>query len=431
MLDYAIIDTDNKKQQPFSDLVSNSKIFKKEYKTEDLLKLKDVWTDNSDYSDYPTLDTVIKNYNPVEDKHKSFVCRVQDKYVWSSCGKIGGYDRPNDVDYKKCHSHLNEKVNGNGQKKGFNDDDADVLHGKIRFIKKNGKYSLYLVKNRGNHRFVMKKLANNGEPTEHLFKIKFHDILDNKLNEDYFKMDEGDGHHTDAQLRTSQNEPQKFTSGLVARKKHFVDLFNFLKENKINYKGVMEIHNVECDEWLTISSVQLLNGGISNGAFSMYGKENIEYAIKTIQRSKDTTKETKIFNSAVLSIASVYQSFTKDQTKSTVPSSQKDESTATVAFDKKELDDFFDLYIEESHGKSLFSKKPFKFNSLTITKNIKCREHIFLEKLFVSLEAYHRNLRGRKNRYLTVRQHNVEHFLAKITDPLLKEQSYNTINNTK
>ena len=54
------------------------------------------------------------------------------------------------------------------------EDDADVLHGKIRFIKKNDKTYLYLVKNRGNHRFVMKKLANKGTSTKHLFKIKFH-----------------------------------------------------------------------------------------------------------------------------------------------------------------------------------------------------------------------------------------------------------------
>lgn len=430
----------------FTDLVSNSDIFKEQYDDNALLSLPD-WPDNSDYSNYPTLQEVIQDYDPEKDKNKSFVCRVSDKFVLSSCANLDGYDRPNNVDYKKCHAHLNERINGNSEVKGFNDEDADVLHGKIRFvIQEDGKILLFLVKNKGNHRFVMKALAHRGEDTEHLFKLKFHDMTFDFANieaaEEYFKISEADGHFTDAQLRTSQNEVQKFTAGLAARQSNFIECYNFLLENKVNFKpnkahkGVMQIKNVDVtedkpeglEEWISISSIQLLNEGITNGAFKKYGKENIEYAIKTIQRNVQYTEEKTILNSVILSIASAYQSFTTDQT--TLGNTPGDVTPKKVApaFTVAELDNFFDKFVKSKSKLDEFEDSVFKFNSLTMTKNIKNREVIFLKIFFRNLSTYHKNINKHTIKKLTQNHKNTKHFLKKISGDILCDKAHEYIN---
>jgi len=446
----------NKYLNTFTDLVSNSDIFKKEYDDNALLSLPN-WPDNSDYSHYPTLQEVIQDYDPEKDKNKSFVCRVSDKFVFSSCANLDGYDRPNNVDYKKCHAHLNEKINGNSEVKGFNDEDADVLHGKIRFaIQEDGKILLFLVKNKGNHRFVMKALAHRGEYTEHLFKLKFHDIYSiedlakydakerdsARAAEEYFKISESDGHFTDAQLRTSQNEVQKFTAGLSARKSDFIECYNFLLENKLNFKptkehrGVMQIKKVDVtegkpegmEEWINISSIQLLNEGITNGAFKKYGIKNIEYAIKTIQRNVQYTKETTILNSVILSIASAYQSFTTDQTKFGNKPGDVAPKKVAPAFTVDDLDKFFDKFIKSKSKLDEFEDSVFKFNSLTMTKNIKNREVIFLKIFFRNLSTYHKNINKHSIKMLTQNHKNTRHFLKKISGDILCDKAREYIN---
>jgi|TARA_B110000211_G_scaffold77937_1_gene91391 hypothetical protein len=428
--------THDQKTPHFTDLVSNSKIFNKKYDEKTLLELPS-WSDNSDYSGFNTLEQVIKKHNPIDDKDKSYICVVEDNQIWSSCSKKDGYDRVSSVDYDKCINNLNQTINGNIEVKGWNEDDADVLHGKIRFIKKNDKTYLYLVKNRGNHRFVMKKLANKGTSTKHLFKIKFHDISDKYLNEEYFKMNEGDSHLTDCQDRNSQTEKQRFSAGLTARKPHFVDLFNFLKENKLNYNGIMQVRGVEkSDNWLEISSIQYLNGGTSNGAFKKYGKDNIVHALETIKRNTKYTGEKVLMNSVLLSLASVYQSFTTDQSLFGIKPSEKEDYESSKSkknykppFLVKELNKFFDDHIKWScsDDNPYKNEEAFKFSNMAMTGKVKNMEFIFLNLLYSKLVSNHKKIRGNTKNMLSHGNKNVQHFLQKVNDPFLRKEANNII----
>ena len=81
-----------------------------------------------------------------------------------------------------------------------------------------GNIKVYCVKNMGNHRFWMKKLANRGASCEYLMKVKFHEgIVDTALTQEDFIRIEAAAHHADAGDRNTQVEGQKFASGLAAK----------------------------------------------------------------------------------------------------------------------------------------------------------------------------------------------------------------------
>lgn len=301
----------------FSDLVSNTLLFKEEYSeqriAEELSKKK--YKDDSDYQNYPNILKVLEENNY---DISNIVCTIPDEYIWSSSNKLRGYDRPEEVKYVQCTANLDEKVNG--ETKGFSDKDAGTLNAYIRFFYDEDTDTMYyyIVKNMGNHRFAMKAMANEGQPFDVLVKVQSHNLQKDLQQDDFIKI-EADGHHSDADNRQSQNETQKFYSGYRSGHPQFVECFNYLLQKRLNYNGIMkqEYEAAEGDykkkfedyeTWPNLNSIQGLNKGLSNGIFAKYGKENVDYAIETLQKAMVHTKETQINNTILWVTASSFKS---------------------------------------------------------------------------------------------------------------------------
>ena len=103
-------------------------------------------------------------------------------------------------------------------------------------------------------------LIDNGKITEVLMSVRFHKM--GLTQKEYIKI-ESERHTTDAGDRSGQNESQKFASSYRAGRKHAVECFNFLKNEKLNYDGIMQLERVEgADDFLNLSSISGLKDGI-------------------------------------------------------------------------------------------------------------------------------------------------------------------------
>ena len=365
MTHFNIVRYDSKDTNPqpyFKDLMSNLEYFNSQYDDNALLELPN-WKDNSNYSSYPSLQTIIENFDPQEDKGKSFVCRVQDDEIWSSDSSLGGFDRAYQTKDKSCRSNLNRTTYNESEPKGFNDDDAGILNAYIRYhTDLFGNTKLVCVKNMGNHRFWMKKLANKGAPCEYLMKVKFHEGIEyNSLTQEDFIRIEAAAHHADAGDRNTQIESQKFMSGLAAKVPEMVYCYDFLVKNQLNYKDIMEIKGVEgCKDWLSISSVNGFNNGEGNGKFKEYNLVNVEAAINVTKRiAKEITHEPIILASAVYCIAGMFKSLSEWHDK------------VGPLFTKKQLDRFIYEFFEYNNENSSFRKRTLKLAHLAQTGGIK------------------------------------------------------------
>ena len=365
MQNFSIVRYDSKdtNHKPyFKDLMSNLEYFNSEYDNNALLELPN-WRDNSNYSSYPSLQTIIENFDPEDDKGKSFVCRVQDDEIWSSDSSLGGFDRAYQTKDKSCRSNLNSTTYGESEPKGFNDDDAGILNAYIRYdIDEFGNIKVYCVKNMGNHRFWMKKLANRGASCAYLMKVKFHEgIVDTALTQEDFIRIEAAAHHADAGDRNTQVEGQKFASGLAAKIPEMVYCYDFLVQNQLNYKDIMKIKGVEgSEDWLSISSINGFNVGHGNGKFKEYNLVNVEAAIDVTKRiAKEITHEPIILSSAIYCIAGMFKSLSENH------------DGATALFTKKELDRFIYEFYEYNNEDSSFRKRTLKLTHLAQTGGVK------------------------------------------------------------
>jgi len=398
----------------FTDLVSNLKLFNNQYNETRLNDLP-VWIDNSDYSNYPTFEEIVENFDPKRDNGKTFVCRVKDIQFWTSDSTLGGYDRGTKTSDQKCRDNLNQKLHGSDKPKGFNDDDAGTLNAYVRYhIDKNGVLHLYLVKNMGNHRFWMKKLANRGDSVELLVKIKFHKIEDNLKQSDFIRI-ESDAHHSDAGDRQSQNEGQKFHSGFRAEREELVDCFNFLYNNELNYQGIMELEKKEnANTWPSLSSIMGFSNGGGNGIFKKYGEINVTAAVGVAKKiAKEVTKETTIPNSAIWCFASMFKSLTEPQgTKGTPP-----------LFNKEELSEFFYEYFKDQNIESMFRRTKLKLNDLSQTGGVKDFNYICITKFWRdgAIVEFFTTKRRRTNGF-TTNHPCMKHFLNQVT-PLLRKEA--------
>ena len=259
----------------YSDLVNNFQLFHNNFDTEtELLKLTD-WKDNSDYSHHEHIDDFLKRDFSTNDMERTWIVRVPVDYIYSSEKSKGGFDRPiwaNTKGVDKCKDNLNI-LNGDGGPKGYKAEDASILSGVLRPKYVNGILYYQLVKYIGNNRIVKKLLANKGKVTEVLMEVGFHPTgLEQK---DYVTI-EAERHTTDAGDRSGQNEPQKFASSYRAGRKHAVDCFNFLKNNNLDYDGIMIQENVEgAEDFLTLTSLSGLKEGQGNGFFKRFGEPEV------------------------------------------------------------------------------------------------------------------------------------------------------------
>jgi hypothetical protein len=371
----------------YSDLVNNKQLFDDCFDESELSKLS--YKDNSDYSHYQHIDDFLQQDFSDDDLDKSYVIQVPIDYIWSSEKTKGGFDRSKWANQNKDQniSNLNTP-NGGGNPKGYNEADAGILAGVLRpgpII--DGSCDWQLVKYIGNNRIVKKLIANNGKITNVLMSVRFHE--QGLSREEYIRV-EAERHTTDAGDRSGQNESQKFASSYRSGRKTAVECFNFLKNEKLNYDGIMQIENVEgADDFLNITSLSGLKEGVGNGFFKRFGESNVLAAIGTVRQVAKVTGETHIGMSPIECLSIMFQCFTEHG---------KSEFATTMMFTKEELQEFFVAYFTKQNDTSdMFSgngnKSQFLLKHLNANGSIKCMVYIGASKFWPALPVYWMNLR--------------------------------------
>ena len=371
----------------YSDLVNNKQLFDDCFDESELSKFS--YKDNTDYSHYQHIDDFLQQDFNDDDLDKSYVIQVPIDYIWSSEKTKGGFDRSKWANQNKDQniSNLNTS-NGGGNPKGYNEADAGILAGMLRpgpII--DGSCDWQLVKYIGNNRIVKKLIANNGKITNVLMSVRFHER--GLSREEYIRV-EAERHTTDAGDRSGQNESQKFASSYRSGRKTAVECFNFLKNEKLNYDGIMQIENVEgADDFLNITSLSGLKEGVGNGFFKRFGESNVLAAIGTVRQVAKVTGETHIGMSPIECLSIMFQCFTEHG---------KSEFATTMMFTKEELQEFFVAYFTKQNDTSdMFSgngnKSQFLLKHLNANGSIKCMVYIGASKFWPALPVYWMNLR--------------------------------------
>ena len=398
----------------YSDLVNNKQLFDDSFTEEELHKFD--YKDNTNYSHYEHIDDFLQRDFSDNDLDKSYVIRVPIDYIWSSEKTRGGFDRAKWANENKDQniSNLNTP-NGDGNPKGYNESDAGILAGIFRpGACIGGSYDWQLVKYIGNNRIVKKLIANNGNITDVLMSVTFHKMGLDK--QEYIKI-ESERHTTDAGDRSGQNESQKFASSYRAGRKHAVECFNFLKNEKLNYDGIMQLEGVEgAADFLNLSSISGLKDGIGNGFFKKFGESNVRAAIGTIRKISKITGENIIGVSPIECLAVIFQCFTENG---------KSSNSNQMMFTKEELQKFFVKYFERMNNEDdMFSgngnKSQFLLKHLNANGSIKCMIYIGATKFWPALPNYWMNLRETKHSF-SDECWAVKEYIKKSKDIMLKK----------
>tara|TARA_Y100000114_G_scaffold21681_1_gene17472 strand:- start:195 stop:1445 length:1251 start_codon:yes stop_codon:yes gene_type:complete len=397
----------------YSDLVNNKQLFDDHFDESELYNFN--YEDNTDYSDFPHIDEFLqRDFNDYE-LNRSHVVQVPINYIWSSEKTKGGFDRAKWATQNKVQniSNLNTP-NGGGNPKGYNEADAGILSGILRpRPNTDGSCDWQLVKYIGNNRIVKKLIANNGEITNVLMCIRFH--KQGLKQSDYIQI-EAERHTTDAGDRSGQNESQKFTSSYRSGRKHAVECFNFLKSQKLNYDGIMQIENVEgAEDFLNITSLSGLKEGIGNGFFKKFGESNVIAAIKTVREVAKITGETHIGMSPIECLSLMFQSFTEHG---------KTQTSVKMMFTKEELQKFFVAYYTKMNDSDdMFSgngnKSRFLLKHLNANGFIKCMVYIAANSFWPALPNYWQNIRNTDTSF-SQDCWAVKQFISKSKDSMLK-----------
>ena len=400
----------------YPDLVNNYGLFRAEYTQEELAKFN--YNDNTDYSHYEHIDDFVQRDFTDDQLAKSYIVQVPINYIFSSESTRGGYDRTIWATENKVQniSNLNTP-NDDGDPKGYNETDAGILSGVLRpaeVVDAGSRKTLWqLVKFTGNNRVVKKLFANNGKVTNVLMSITIH--KERLTQKEYIKI-EAERHTTDAGDRSGQNEKQKFSSGLRAGRKAYVECFNFLKNNCLNYYGIMQQENVTgADKFLKLESLSGLKEGVGNGFFKKFGESNVVAAIETIRDIAKITGETSIGMSPIECLSSIFQSFTEYG---------KTENAQQMMFSKGELKEFFVAYFKHmNNSNDMFSGDGNKCNlllkHLNASSTIKCMVYIGASKFWPALPNYWKKMR-KNDISFSDGCYAVKHYTGKCKDPMLK-----------
>jgi len=340
----------------FSDLIKNYDEFTEFYTEQNLLKLQGIWDDNSNNSNYRTIEDLLENLDDA-DLSKSHIVTVDIKDIFSSEASLGGFDRPLwSIKNRSAIDQQHENLNLHG---GYCEDAAGVLSAKLR-PHPTMEGCFQLVKYLGNNRLLMKLLANNGESTRVPMMVSFHKF--GLTQKDYISI-ESSLHATDAGNRSGQNENQKFISGLRAERPNEKYTFEFLRKNKFNYNGIMQQEGVKGSEnWIYISSLQGIKTGPGNGNFGVYGEENMSKAMRTVTRiAKEITGEQVVGATPIMAFANMYSIYTQ---------CGKSQNSQPL-FTDQGLEDFFIALFLEENSTNTFGKKVLKINDLSMTGSVK------------------------------------------------------------
>lgn len=303
----------------FPDLVSNEYLFNHYYAGKKI-DVTETWPDDSDYSFYPHIDDIAEDLIKNPEKYKDITVRVPSNYIYSSSSQRGGFDRTEDLltngGYETSTATLRIK-NQFGKERGFISADCPTMNGFIRWHFKGKKVvGFTIVKNMGNHRFIMKKRANGAKVVELLIKLHPH-VIEQATQEELI-CKESDSHHTDGQQQRGQTEDQKAYSGYMAKKQEYIELVNFLKELQIDYCNLLKRQNLldDPEKTPTITSISNFNGGINSGAFAKYGYNNVHLAFETAKEiaMHDEQKDAllSISHSAVMCFCNLFHYFASE-----------------------------------------------------------------------------------------------------------------------
>lgn len=313
-------DSSKLEHELFSDLVNNEYLFNYYYSNKKI-DITETWPDDSDYSFYPHIDDIAEDLINNPNKYRDIIVRVPSNYIYSSSSCRGGFDRTEDLltngGYETSTSTLRIK-DKNGKERGFVSANCPTLNGFIRWHFKGKKViGFTIVKNMGNHRFIMKKRANGGKITEYLIKLHPHECSSVQTLSEMICI-ESDSHHTDGQQQRGQTEDQKAYSGYKSKKQEYIDLVNFLKDLQIDYYNLLKRQNLLIDPNKTpsVTSISHFNGGINSGAFAKYGYNNVHLAFETAREiaMHDEQKESllSISHSAVMCFCNLFHYFASE-----------------------------------------------------------------------------------------------------------------------
>ena len=326
----------------YGDLVNNFQLFHDNITAKELADLPN-WKDNTDYSHHPHIDDFLEDVSE-EDMERAHIVRCPIEYIFSSEESLGGFDRPiwaNTKGDPKQRANLNIP-NGDGKPKGYVEADAGVLAGYLRPY--SGEWNL--VKFIGNNRVRMKLLVTRGGKTEVLIEIRFHKT--GLSVDDYIEL-ESERHTTDAGDRSGQNEVQKFTSAFRSNRKDAVECFHFLKNNELDFNGIMKLEGIDTTDFLEITSLGGIKDGRSNGYFRRFGEINVQSAVGTIHRLAHITNEKSFGSSQLIAFSMMFKCFTEYGKKETSPTSM---------FTREELQNFFvEFYTEMNSSQAAWKKK--------------------------------------------------------------------------
>jgi hypothetical protein len=398
----------------YTDLVNNKQLFDDSFEETELYNLPD-YKDTSDYTHYEHIDDFLQKDFSDDDMEKSYVLSVPIDYIWSSEKSKGGFDRAKWANENKIQniSNLNTP-NGDGKPKGYNESDAGIMSGLFR---PKGD-SWQLVKYIGNNRIVKKLIANNGKITDILMSVRFHEK--GLSQKDYIKI-EAERHTTDAGDRSGQNESQKFASSYRSGRKHAIETFNFLKNNKLNYDDIMQIEGVEgADDFLNLTSLSGIKEGVGNGFFKRFGEENVISAIGTIRKIALVTKEKTIGVSPIECISLMFNCFTDYGKK---------ENSTQMMFTKPELQDFFVKYFTKMNDKSdMFSgsKGELLLKHLSASGSMKDMVYIAALKFWPAISNYWMQLRETRTSF-SEQCWALQKFVLKSKDANLKRDITNKV----
>lgn len=369
----------------YPDLINNFTTFHEHYSEEELLGTKGKWKDDSDYSNFRTLEDLVENATP-EDYEKTHVVSVFIPHIFSSEESKGGGDRPlwsitNNSAKKTQLSCLNREGK-------YRQEAAGVMSGMLR-PSPNPKLPDHWVLSKyiGNNRIAKKLLANDARPSRVLMQVQFHEV--GKTAQEYIQI-ESELHSTDAGDRSGQNEKQKFMSGFRANREHEVFAFNFLKKYEYNYGTVMQQEDIQGSEnWLTLKSLQGIKNGQGNGHFKIYGEENVGRALQTIKKLCEITGETVVGATPVEAIALMYHVYTEN--------GKKRAENSVPLFTYTELHDFFVKYFRHKNAEGgLFSSDKLMVNDLSWSGGVKDIAYICGKQFWPLIVEYWMGIKGKK-----------------------------------
>jgi hypothetical protein len=363
----------------FTDLVNNYDTFHTHYSESDLLEYQGKWEDDSNYSHVQTIEDLLENLVP-SDLERSHIVSVDIRDIFSSEESIGGCDRPLwSIEETTAKKQQFKSLNLH---KTYRQDAAPVLSGMLR-PNPNGE-GYQLVKYIGNNRVAMKLLANAGVSTKVIMSVKFHEPSEKQSS---YMAIESELHATDAGEKSGQNEAQKFISGYRANRENEVYCFNFLKNNEFNYRTIMTQEKIDdCEDWLTLKSLQGIKDGMGNGHFKKYGENNVIYALNTIKELAQITGEEVIGATPVEVIALMYSIYTVY--------GKKEADNPTPMFTSDELHDYFVKLFKKRQDMSFGEKDKLKINDLSWSGGVKDNAYICAREFWPTIVQHWMNIRG-------------------------------------